>query len=104
MFLRQKQYRCADICEKCSVPAGLKSLLLLKNTIERSHLKALMSLKFFFSVSGGLYSVHEGLQTADSAEMNNIKDFVHQLHPVMLPNTSFYYAPELSCDLERLEQ
>lgn len=38
-----KRYRSADIGENGSIPAGLKSLLLLKNTVDSYHSRALIS-------------------------------------------------------------
>lgn len=35
-----KRYRSADIGENGSIPAGLKSLLLLKNTVDSYHSRA----------------------------------------------------------------
>lgn len=47
---REKLYRGADICETCSVPAGLKSLLSLKNTVDSRHSRALISQDCSFSL------------------------------------------------------
>ena len=102
MFLKKKRYRGADIGENGRIPAGLKSLLLAKNTVDSCHLRALISRgwSFFFPYTlTTIFSAWNGLLFLCKWIIERCSSFCSTQYCSRISSNLTIYVSELGCKL-----